>query len=733
MKKFLSVILCVAMVCGISTVAFAKTDAALYTFYGDSMLFAQNKEAVVSGTASGGSVTAELYDENNNLIASGESQVESDGTFAVAFDAPSGSFNEYEIVVKNNGFVFETLEDVVFGELWIASGQSNMQYPLAQEKNGVKMYENREKLGDDIRVLLVPAVNEYKGSTALVPFAPQSDIVGASWVTGENARIYEMSAVAYYFAKEMTADLDMPVGILNVPLGGSAIASWISREAIDGNENVKNMLKSFGEYYDADTWNEAERSIYYDMTCNFNLKIAPLSHFRPSGMIWYQGETDIILGKSPEQYEMMFDLMQKSYSEYFSCDGLLPVVWTQLAAYQYHKSNGTDLSDMNIGFAEMQKKEADSRAVVSIYDVPLTYVSEMGAIHPDTKQPIGERMAFCANGLVYGGGYDYTSATVKNYEVKDGKVTVTLCNTGDGLVADGLIRGFAIAGKDNIYVQADAVIMGKDTIEVFSSEVAEPVSVTYAYALGNQTANLYASLDGEKTLPVSPFTVNMTDNSKSWYEKQWPDCETDTVFHIKDDIYTAEYNAWSGNNAEITIDADSAFSGEKGLKITAKEENFYISPMTSVKKGLTAIRFLSEELNYGNYGKISFRVRNDSTNEVVFEKLKLYNGTVAWYSSQDENIVIPADGKWHEIEIDIETLYLYGVDFGVSFKNDAINNLSGLEFCFKGRNAQLSFDNIDFAPESGEEKTSAVDFTKFAEIVKVVKIFIETLISAIAQ
>ena len=179
MKKFLSVILCVAMLCGISMVAFAKTDAALYTFYGDSMLFAQNKEAVVSGTASGGSVTAELYDENNNLIASGESQVESDGTFAVAFDAPSGSFNEYEIVVKNNGFVFETLEDVVFGELWIASGQSNMQYPLAQEKNGVKMYENREKLGDDIRVLLVPAVNEYKGSTALVPCAPQSDIVGA--------------------------------------------------------------------------------------------------------------------------------------------------------------------------------------------------------------------------------------------------------------------------------------------------------------------------------------------------------------------------------------------------------------------------------------------------------------------------------------------------------------------------------------------------------------------------
>ncbi len=731
MKKFLSVILCVAMLCGISTVAFAKTDAELYTFYGDSMLFAQNKDAVISGTAENGIVTAELYNENNYLIASGESEVNADGTFAVSFDAPSGSYDEYEIVVKNNGFVFETLENVVFGELWIASGQSNMQYDLVQEKNGAKMYANREKLGDDIRVLLVPPVNEYKGSTALVPCDPQTDIVGASWVTGDDEKAYTMSAVAYYFAKEMTEELGMPVGILNVPLGGSAISSWISRDAIDGNDNVKNMLASYGEYYDADTWNEAERSIYYDMTCNFNLKIAPLSHFRPSGMIWYQGETDVIFGKTPEQYEMMFDLMQRSYSEHFSCDGLLPVVWTQLAAYKYHTANGTDLCDINIGFLEMQKKESDSRAVVSIYDVPLTYVSEMGAIHPDCKQPIGERMAFSAKGLVYGADYDYTVATVESYEIKDGKVSVTLSNTGDGLVCDGLLRGFAIAGKDNIYVQADAVITGKNTIEVFSSKVSDPVSVTYAYALGNQTANLYASLDGEKTLPVSPFAVNMTDNTKSWYEKQWADCETDTIILVKDDIYTAEYDAWSAENADIAIESDSAFSGEKGLKISAKSESFVVSPMTSVQKGLTAIRFLSEELNYGNYGKISFRVRNDSVNEVVFEKLKLYNGTVAWYSSSDENIIIPADGQWHEIEIDIETLYLYGVDFGVNYTNDVINNFSSLEFCFKGENAVLSFDDVDFSPESGEEKSPSVDLTKFSDIVKVVAIFFMTLISKI--
>ncbi len=728
MKKFLSVILCVVMVFSIATVAFAKTNAELYTFYGDGMLFRQNEDAVISGTASDGIVTAELYDGNDNLIATGVSDVKEDGTFAVSFDAPSGSFDEYKIVVKNNGSVFETLEEVVFGELWIASGQSNMQYPLAQEKNGAKMFENREKLGDDIRVLLVPAVNEYKGSTALVPCDPQKNIIGASWVTGDNERIYEMSAVAYYFSKEMTAELGVPVGILNVPLGGSVISSWLSREAIDGDEKVKNMLLSLGEYYDKDTWNEAERSIYYDMTCNFNLKIAPLCHFRPSGMIWYQGESDVIFGKTPEQYELMFDLMQRSYSEHFGCDGLLPVVYTQLASYQYHGANGTDLSDMNIGFAEMQKKEADSRAVVSIYDVPLTYTKELGSIHPECKQQIGERMAFSAKGLVYGGECDYTAATVESYEIKGGKVFITLENTGDGLVADGLLRGFAVAGADGVYVNADAVITGKDTIEVFSSKVSDPVSVTYAYALGNSVSNLFATCDGEKTLPVSPFAVNLQNNSSTWYEKQWADCETETVFHIKDDIYTAEYNAWSGNNAEINIDADSAFSGEKGLKISAKEDSFSVNPMICVEKGLTAIRFSDEENSYGNYGSISFRVRNDSADDVIFERLKLYNGTVAWYSSQDENIVIPADGQWHEIKVNINSLYFYGVDFGIVYTNDMLDNVSGLEFCFKGENAVLNFDDIDFSPVE-EDPVQTPDFMKFVNVINVIKMFFVTLFS----
>ncbi len=732
LKKVLSLFLSFIIILSFASTAFAAESAKLYNFYGDGMLFRQNEKAILAGTASaGGRITATLLDAAESVIAMSETKADSDGTFEISFNAPAGGFDEYTIVLSFNGTEFETLENVVFGELWLASGQSNMQYPLGQDKTGLEMYNKKQPLGDWLRVLCVPAIPEYKGSTALVPAEPQNDITGACWVTGNDEAIYGMSAVAYFFAKEMTEELNMPVGILNVPLGGSVIASWISREAIDSDSEVKNILTSAGQYFDKDSWNEAERSIFYDMTCNYNLKIEPLRHFRLSGMIWYQGESDIMFGKTPAQYASLFDLMQRSYTEVFDYrNGLLPVVYTQLAAYQYHTENGTDLLDMNIVFSQMQKAEKDSRAVVSIYDVPLTYLQVAGAIHPECKKEIGERMADSAMGLVYGASHDYTAATVESYEIKDGKIYVTLENTGDGLVADGMLTGFAVAGEDGIFVQAKAEITGSDTIVIYNENITEPVSASYAYALGNIHANLYSGRLGKKALPVSPFVVNKPENSTSWFEKQWADCETETVFHLKDDAYTKEYAAWTGKNAEVTVETDSAFSGEKGLHVTATEDSFSVMPSIALDNKLSSVRFNDEDSNYGKYGSVIFNVRNNSAKDVVFDSLKLHNGAVAWYSPSDEAIVIPADGEWHRIEVDINNLLLYGIDFGMKFSNDKLDNISGIEFCFTGEKADISIDEISFTPEK-DTHDSSVDIMKLVNIIEIIRTFILTLLSAI--
>lgn len=730
MKKILCVLLTIIMALSCTSVAFAGGgDAKLYTFYGDGMLFEQNREAVIAGTAKDGSViTAVLY-KNDKAVANGNAVAEN-GVFEVSFGAPDGSYDKYRIVLECNGSVFAEIEDVVFGELWIASGQSNMQYPLAQEKTGIEMYMSKEKLGDWLRVLQVPGVTEYKGSTELVPADPQNDIPGAVWTTGDDENIYNMSAVAYFFAKELNAELDVPVGVLNMPLGGSVISSWLGREDIDADADVKNILASCGEYYEKGKWVESERSMYYDMTSNYNLKVFPLRHFRASGLIWYQGESDVILRKTPSQYEKMFDLMQRSYTELFEYDdGLMPVVYTQLASYKYHLDNGTDLVAMNENFAKMQKNQSESRAVVSIYDIPLTYTDVLGAIHPDTKKEIGERMADSAMGLVYGSDNDYTAPYVKNSEIKDGKIYVTMDNVGDGLVFDGkLPAGFAVAGADGVFVPATAQITGKNTLIIYNEKVENPVSASYAYCLGNMNSNLYASENGKLTLPASPFVTTEIGNAFYFAEKQWADCENEKAFHLYDDVYTKEYSAWESDGAEIAFAADSAYSGENGLKVTAEKTEFSVSPVMKADNTLSKIKFHDESYDYSRYGKITFNVRNDGSEDVVFNNVKIYKDGGMWYSSASDETVIPADGEWYEIEADIENLYIYDVDFGVKLSNDKLNSISDVEFCFSGENAEISIDAFGFAPENNERDTS-VDFTKIFNIINVIKIFFTELLS----
>ncbi|MBQ8209811.1 MAG: hypothetical protein IJZ35_04440 [Clostridia bacterium] len=731
-KKIISALLVLTMLLLSVPVASAAEDAAVYNIYGDGMLFKQNEDAVIAGTATKGSkISAVLYNDKNEAVASGESIADDDGTFAVSFSAPAGGYDVYSIVLKVNGAEFERIENVVFGELWLASGQSNMQYPLSQAKIGVDMYENNEKLSEWLRVLLVPAVTEYKGSTELVPCEPQKDIPGAQWVTGEDNAVYNVSAVAYFFAASLMAELDMPVGIINSSLGGSVISSWISREAIDGDEKVKNILVSAGEYYDASDWNESERSIFYDMTSNYNLKIEPLRHFSLSGMIWYQGESDVIFGKTPEQYASMFDLMQRSYTELFEYEnGLLPVICTQLVSYPYNEDNGIDLVDMNIGFAQMQKNNPESRAVVSVYDVPLSFIDIAGSIHPDSKKEIGERMTDSAMGLVYGSGDTYTTATVKSAEIKDGRIYVSFDNAGDGLVCNGeVLRGFAIAGADGVYVQADAEIVNENTVVIYNEKITSPVSASYAYSLGNMRSNLYASKNGELCLPVSPFVTENIASASYWYEKQWADCDDKSIWHIKGDDYTVEYSSWECENAQLAFSADSSFSGENGLHITETRDSFSVSPVLGVRNGIMNIKFFDEGYDYSNYGTITFNVRNNGDEDVIFDTARIYANAVSWYSTVGGKTVVPADGEWYEIEVDLNNLNLYGIDIGMSLSNELLKNITDVEFVFSGENADISFDNVRFIPENEEvEYDFSLNILNLANVFRIIPMFVKSLL-----
>ena len=450
LKRIISVLLAALITASCVTFAYAdNTTARVYSIYSDNMLFKQNEEAIIAGTGEqGAEITVELL-LGDSVVSSERSFVGDDGTFCVSFNAPAGGYDTYTVLLKENGTEFKKLENVVFGELWLSSGQSNMQYPLGQEKYGSEMMNKSEKLSPWIRTLIIPAYPEYNGSNELVPYEPQNDIIDARWITGESSEIYGMSAVAYFFAAKMQESLDMPVGILNLSLGGSSIASWLSRDAVDGCDSVKNDFINNNRYIEKSDWKDDEINVYVDMTGNYNLRINPVRHFKLSGMIWYQGESDI--GWSGEEYENAFNLMQTSYTKLFNYqNGLLPIVYSQLAAYFYDES-GFCLPERNVDFTEIQQKEASSRAVVPIYDIPLTFIPGVGSIHPEHKKEIGERMAFAADGLVYGKRDSYSAPAITASEIKDGAIYVTLNNVGDGLKINGESEeGFAVCGDDGV-------------------------------------------------------------------------------------------------------------------------------------------------------------------------------------------------------------------------------------------------------------------------------------------
>ncbi len=707
-KKLIPVLLAISMIFAFMPVAFAdETTAELYAFFGDGMLFEQNEEAVISGTGKAGSkISAELCDSQNNLISAGETEVQSDGTFAVAFDAPAGGYDEYTVVLKCNNAEFAKLKNVVFGELWIANGQSNMQYPLAQAKRGREMFANQQKLSKNLRVLLVPAIPEYKGSVELAPVDPQPDIPGAQWVTGENPAVYSMSAVAYFFAEELLEELDMPVGILNVPLGGTSIASWISREAIDGDAQVKNDFVSNGDYIERSEWNEEKFNISLDMTINYNLKMEALKNFRVSGMIWYQGETDIMMGWSGERYARAFDLMQRSYTELYNYqDGLMPIIYTQLAPY-YYSDGGYNLTDMNIAFTEIQKQRPESRAVVSVNDIPVTFIPEAGLIHPECKEEISDRMAYAAMGLVYGEYETYTAPALKNSEIKDGSVYVSFNNIGNGIESKGdTVYGFALCGKDGVYVQANAEIIGENSVRVWSENVSEPCSASYAYCVSNQRANLYATDENGFAMPVSPFVTDMNYGAHFYKDKIWADCEDEYIWHTETDSVSDFYVSWVAENADISASANDAYSGAKGMNIKAKSKSFSVAPILTYDDGKSKA-FFDTDTDYSDYSEMSFYVKNNGETDAVFDGIKFMINSAVWYSAVSED-VIPSDGEWHKITVNLNSVHLFGNECGFGYTNERLDEVISIEFMFSASddNSDIGFDCIRFTPSTEKVST----------------------------
>ena len=707
MKKYqrvCAVLLCVLLLFGAALPAFAEeTGTRLYNVYGDYMLFQQNADAVFAGVSAPGTALAvTLTDKTGTVVRTTEGAAEEDGTFSLSFPAPAGSYDPYTVTLYADGAPVRTLSDVVFGELWLSIGQSNMEYTLSSTPEGMEMANVWQTGSHNLRVLQIsqPMQDGEFCSDKL----PQTEPQECYWYPGESGYVYGMSACAFFFAQKLLSELDVPVGILNASVGGSSISTWLPREAIEGDAAARQGLASHGDYISLENWETRSGDFYTDMTGLYNSKIAPLTNFRLAGAIWYQGETDLGNGYAPALYMQLLELLQDTYTSAFSYkNGTLPMIFTQLASYRYREGPYYETA-FNEAFTRLAAEKPESRGMVTVTDVSLDYYEYVGAIHPMTKKPIGERMGDCALGLLYGGGQPATAAAQTAARARGGSVYVTFSNVGDGLVCKGdALRGFAVYGADGVCLPAEAEIVSADTVRVWNSDVPVPVGATYAVNSLSPNANLWSSFGGAPYMPAAAFGASDPAVTKLFDDAEWLRCDTLSAWCNTSDAGVRD--VWTAKDASLSVSADAA-EGSGAVQITGEKASFTVLAPFAEGNGIPAMIIDNIDADFTRYGTLSLKVKNTGASDVTLAGLRFYRGGTLYFSpvlagSAQTAVAIPADGAWHTLTFDLDQLRLNGIGLE-SWNNDALKDVTGLRLCFEGENASLLLDDFRFLPESSE-------------------------------
>lgn len=395
-----------------------------------------------------------------------------------------------------------TLTNVLVGEVWVCSGQSNMEWPMsAAFEPAADIASATNSL---IRLFHVP---KMKSDSPTVK-------IKTSWKVCSPKDITSFSAVGYYFGRDLQTARKVPVGLIESDWGGSPAEAWMSREALEikaryQSEIIDPYPEALKNYQTALAAWEKEKA---EAVANkqefkkwapwapwkpselYNGMIAPLTPYAIKGSIWYQGESNA--GRA-EQYRSLFADMIRNWRRDWGND--FTFLCVQLAPFTAIKEQPGDSA-----WAEL--REAQWLATKTLPKVGMAVITDVGDpkdIHPKQKQPVGARLALAARGIAYGEKIEFSGPLYRNATFKDGKAILEFDHVGQGLEArDGALKGFAICGEDKKFVWADATIVGK-TVVVCSPSVAKPVAVRYGWA-DCPVVNLW-NQDG---LPASPFRTD---------------------------------------------------------------------------------------------------------------------------------------------------------------------------------------------------------------------------------
>jgi len=481
---------------------------------GDHMVLQQNLANPIWGWDTPGTQVTVTFAGQTKSTQAG-----ADGKWAVKLDPMSANATPQTLTIS--GTEKKEIQDVLIGEVWMCSGQSNMGFTLGGDWNGD--IDAAASKFPNLRLIKVPQV----GTQEL-----QNDFKG-QWraCTPETARNF--SAVGFYFGRYIHMILGVPVGLIDNAWGGSAAEAWVRRESLEKDPRFKALMENTAKQeahlqseqakadYDKqlDKWKEdlekakteqkpAPRqpsSPFQWLTGNarpgniFCGVVYPTLGYGIKGVVWYQGESNA--GRAWE-YAELFPFMIEQWRKEWN-QGDFPFYWVQLADFMAEKPEPGESS-----WAELRESQTRTLKLPNTGQAVIIDLGEGKDIHPKNKHDVAARLVRWALVNDYGMKLPYRSPEFKSMEITGNKVVLTFDCFGSSLRSFDVDQaiGFAVCGEDKAWHWAKGTVQGKDKVEVWSEQVANPIAARYAWA-DNPVCNLFSN-DG---LPVTPFRTDNFD------------------------------------------------------------------------------------------------------------------------------------------------------------------------------------------------------------------------------
>ncbi|MBQ3065549.1 MAG: hypothetical protein IJC98_04880 [Clostridia bacterium] len=475
--------------------------------FSDNALFQQLSVLTIRGFANPlAALKASILTEYGVCVSSSKATADSDGAFSVALQTPKGSFDRFVIRVAD-GTETKEIYNVQFGELWISSGQSNME--LANHF--------QPEFEDMMRDIHDMSFRVYFQDCPDIPYSmtEDEDLPTSRWVLCDNVEtLKNVSACATSFAKALSAffekrAISVPIGILNVSWWGTPIRAWIPLNVMQSDPICRAEMEKEGRFPIAEKWNTFGENNYSQPSAIYNRRLGPLRGIKARGIIWYQGESDIDCEFEKRVYSHYLKLFRSYLEEKFSPgDQSFFMIVSMLYPYDNSDDGGTGLGYLNHAIVQTALQDPKHFACCPICDLPPSYDTGYWTIHPNNKYPIGVRMAKLAMSNVYGGDGPKRAATLRSYEIVGDQICLRFDDVADGLFIRGdHAVGLYVAGEDGLYMPAQCLITAPDTLLVWYPHLAHPKHCVYAFSSFLPEGNLFAG-----DFPVTPFATNVDDS-----------------------------------------------------------------------------------------------------------------------------------------------------------------------------------------------------------------------------